>query len=104
MDKYYRYKLILYKNGQMKYFSQLDLLRILERALRRANFPLVFKKGFNPRIKISFGPAIKLGEPGRQEAILYFREKVRIDQVKKDLTLQLPEGLLIEKIEEINGQ
>ncbi|MBU0694370.1 MAG: TIGR03936 family radical SAM-associated protein [Candidatus Omnitrophica bacterium] len=93
-------KIILYKKDEMIYFSQLDLVRILERALRRSNLPLVFTQGFNPRVKMSFSSALKLGVEGRVEVIFYFSQKISPYKLKEQLLSQLPAGLeIIECVE-----
>ena len=36
------------KEERVKYISHLDLMRTLQRALRRAKIPVAFSQGFNP--------------------------------------------------------
>ena len=45
----------------MRFLGHLDLTRMLLRTLRRAGVPLVYSQGFNPKPKVSFGPALSLG-------------------------------------------
>ncbi|NMA92287.1 MAG: DUF2344 domain-containing protein, partial [Firmicutes bacterium] len=33
----------------LKYLSHLDLVRLFQRALRRAGIPVAFSRGYNPR-------------------------------------------------------
>jgi radical SAM family uncharacterized protein/radical SAM-linked protein len=49
------------KADPVRFISHLDLLRELERTLRRAELPLVFTEGFSPRPKLSAGPPLPLG-------------------------------------------
>ena len=86
-------KLKFNKDGQMRFFSQLDLVRVFERALRRADLPLYFTKGFNPRVKLSFGNALKLGQAGEVDVTFYFIRQISVDEFKEKLIPQLPEGL-----------
>ena len=88
---------ILEKSGEMIYFSQLDLIHILERALRRTELPLYFTQGFNPRVKISFKSGLKLGLTGRVEAVFYFTEDIPFIVFRENLQPQLPSGLEIIK-------
>jgi radical SAM-linked protein len=92
------YKVILYKKGEMIYFSQLDLVRILERALRRTNLKVVFSQGFSPHVRLSFSQALKLGKEGKVEVILYFLEEYSPQELKKIISFQLPQGLHILEI------
>ena len=94
-------KLIIYKKDDMIYYSQLDVFHLLEKALRRANLPVYFTKGFNPHVKISFPYALKLGIEGKIEAILYFTESVSAEKIKSNLGPELPEGLEILTIENL---
>ncbi|MDL1966666.1 MAG: TIGR03936 family radical SAM-associated protein, partial [Candidatus Desulfofervidus auxilii] len=43
------------------YLSQLELQKVIERIMRRANVHLAFSQGYNPRPKISFGRALPVG-------------------------------------------
>ncbi len=91
----YPISITLEKKGEMIYFSQLDLVHILERALRRTDLPNYFTQGYNPKIKISFKGGLKLGIEGKIEATLYFLEEISKDKVINGLQKQLPEGLSI---------
>jgi radical SAM family uncharacterized protein/radical SAM-linked protein len=51
-----------YAKGELlRFISHLDLLRELERTLRRADVPVLYSEGFSPRPKISAGPPLALG-------------------------------------------
>ena len=82
----------------MVYFSQLDLVRVLERALRRTDLPLYFKQGFNPRVKLSFANGLKLGLEGNIETTLYFTQALSEQTLSEELSPQLPAGLTIVSI------
>jgi radical SAM-linked protein len=88
-------KILLHKKGEMIYFSQLDVYRLTERALRRSGLPLYFTQGFNPHPKISFLSGLKVGQEGKIESILYFKEPISFTRLKTDLLPQLPLGLEI---------
>ncbi len=87
------------KEGQMAYFSQLDLTLILKRALRRTSLPNYFTNGFRPHIKISFRDALKLGQEGEVAAIFYFSKEVSEKKVIDQLSKQLPSGLRVDSNE-----
>ena len=53
--------------GVLKFLSHLDLLKLFNRALLRANLPVAYSEGFNPHPKISFGPPRGVGQEGLQE-------------------------------------
>ncbi|MBI5050095.1 MAG: TIGR03960 family B12-binding radical SAM protein, partial [Nitrospirae bacterium] len=54
-------RVIYSKTGALKYLSHLEVMRALLRAIRRADIPLVYTKGFHPHPKVSFGPALPVG-------------------------------------------
>ncbi|HSB79418.1 MAG TPA: TIGR03960 family B12-binding radical SAM protein [Candidatus Methylomirabilis sp.] len=61
-----------HKVGDLRYLSHLELMRALQRALRRADLPLAYTQGFNPQPKISLAQALAVGvealrEPGELE-------------------------------------
>ncbi|MCK4810599.1 MAG: TIGR03936 family radical SAM-associated protein [Candidatus Omnitrophica bacterium] len=99
-EKKFKIKTVIKKTGVMKYFSQLDLVRIFERALRRTGLPVYITKGFNPHVKMSFSNALKLGVEGEVEITFYFSEKVSCDELKTTIFPQLPQGLEIIQITE----
>lgn len=85
------------KKKEMAYFSQLDLLLVLKRALRRSGLPNYFTQGFRPHIKISFKEALKLGVEGEVSATFYFNEKTSSKEVVEKLNNHLPEGLQVKE-------
>lgn len=79
----------------MRYFSQLDLVKILERAVRRSQLPYYLTKGYTPRVKLSFGNALKVGVEGALSVIFYFKEKVEKELFMEKLLPQLPLDLIL---------
>jgi len=49
------------KTGPYKYFSHLDIISMMSRAIRRAGIKIKYSEGFNPKPKMSFGPPTSLG-------------------------------------------
>lgn len=49
------------KGDAVRFISHLDLLRELERTIRRAELPILYTEGYSPRPKISAGPPLALG-------------------------------------------
>lgn len=91
----YSLKVTLHKSGDMIYFSQIDLIHLLERALRRSNLPLYFTQGFRPHVKISLLTGLKLGVEGEIDAVFYFDEDISTDRLKQSLSQEFPQGLEI---------
>lgn len=74
---------------EIKYISQLDMLRTIHRALRRADIPVAYSEGFNPQPKVSFGFALSVGMVSHGEYMDI--------QLKDDI----PEKLFVEKMNDV---
>jgi len=86
----------------MRYISHLDLVRLFQRASRRANLPITLTKGFSPRLKISITKALKLGkESGNEEACFYMERALPPEDFRESLNTELPEGVRVRNVEEI---
>lgn len=55
------------KRGPVRFISHRDLARVFERAVRVAELPLAFTKGFVPRPKVGFGLALSVGHESDAE-------------------------------------
>ena len=88
------------KNGAMKYIGHLDLMRLLTRAMRRADLPLKMSEGFSPHPKLSLKRALKLGlESENEEGSIVLRLPVEEQEFKNKLQEQLPEGIEIKNVQ-----
>ena len=57
------------KVGRAAFLGHLDLMRLLSRSFRRADLPLAVTRGYSPKPRISFGPALGLGVPSLGELL-----------------------------------
>lgn len=86
----------------MRFISHHDLMRVFERAIRRANIPIRMSQGFNPRPRISFPAALALGIGGEDEIVeLELAQWVAPSRLQQLLSAQLPPGLTITSAEPI---
>jgi radical SAM-linked protein len=93
---------IFQKTGDMRFISHLDLMRLFQRALRRANLPVTITQGFSPHLKISINRALKLGAESLDEALTVHMSKVVETALFTELlNKNLPEGIRIAKSEGI---
>jgi len=92
----YKINFIFTKLRMMRYISHLDLMRLLTRAMRRAQLPLKLSEGFSPHPKLSLKRALKLGvESENEEASIILTLPISPDEFKNKLQPQLPEGIKI---------
>ncbi len=90
------------RSGPAEYLAHLDMMRLFERALRRAGIPLAYSQGFNPRPHLVF--ALPLGVGVQAEADI-----VDIETAKPvppgDLAVQLdrclPDGVSVRGAEAV---
>lgn len=84
------------KMGQAVYWSHLDLINMLERDLLRAEIPLAFSQGFNPKPRFSLAQPLSLGYQGRAELLqIYLTDKGNWPEILPHLNRLLPRGLNI---------
>lgn len=86
------------KKGMLRYISHLDFIRLIYRALRRAELPFMLSEGFNPRPKINFGQALKLGVEGVMEIVFFLKTQIALDDFKQRMEQQLTEDIRILEI------
>lgn len=69
MTKATKVRLRFAKRGDLRLASHHDVMRCLERMVRRASIPVAASQGFSPRPKIVFALAMGLGIEGRREVV-----------------------------------
>eukprot|EP00898_Chlorokybus_atmophyticus_P001515 jgi/Chlat1/2364/Chrsp17S02639 len=90
------------KKGSMVYVGHLDVLRLLDRALRRAALPVSFDGGFTSRPRMSIATALSLGHTSSCELVdIEFTEAQNLSNFCAELTEQLPVDMPIHSVEEI---
>jgi radical SAM-linked protein len=90
------------KLGPAVYFSQLELTRLFERAMRRAGIPISFSQGFHPMPRMSFGRALPVGVGSvREEMIVVLRRFWSADKILHALAGQMPQGLEVLDVAEV---
>jgi radical SAM-linked protein len=101
-----RIRLWFSKSGDLRLISHLDLLRAIERLVRRAGIPVASSLGYSPRPKIVFGLALALGVEGRRELVeLELTKALSPQSVLDRLQAAAPEGLrFLEALESSSGR
>jgi radical SAM-linked protein len=92
------------RSREVKYISHLDILKLFERALRRANLPIEYSKGFNPHPKIVFGLPLSVGVTSESEFVdIHFRNDLYPIDFIKLLNRQLPDDIEISEAKVFNN-
>ncbi|HEY5585374.1 MAG TPA: TIGR03936 family radical SAM-associated protein [Ruminiclostridium sp.] len=85
------------RGDEVKFISHLDLMKVFERAIRRARLPIVYSQGFNPHPGMVFGLPLSVGvtsdaEYGDFEVI---DDELSVPEFMERLNAQLPQGVEI---------
>jgi hypothetical protein len=66
---YTTYRIRFAKVGRAAFLGHLDLARLLSRSFRRADLTPAMTRGFSPKPRMTFGPALGLGIPSLGELV-----------------------------------
>ncbi|SHH35291.1 radical SAM-linked protein [Caloranaerobacter azorensis DSM 13643] len=84
------------KKDDMKYISHLDLMRLFQRAFRRADIPVKYSQGFNPHPKFSLATALPIGVTSDGEYMdVELENDIDKDEFINKLNDVLPDGIKI---------
>jgi radical SAM-linked protein len=101
----YSLRLEYRKQGDLRFLSHLDVMGVMERALRRSQLPVAYTEGFNPRPKVASDPALPLGYSSDGEGLMVaFEQAVPGEHVARELNRFLPHGLQFVRWREITPE
>ena len=85
------------KTGNAIYISHLDLMRVFQRAFKRAGLALTHTKGFNPRPSVSIALPLSLGMESRCELLDFELEGERMsnEEILSALNAALVSGVKV---------
>lgn len=94
-----KYRIKYERNENAKFISHLDLMRTMNRALRRANAPLQYTQGFNPHSIMTVALPLSVGILSTSEYLdVTFKEDVYEIQFTQKLNDTMPDGIRIIEI------
>jgi radical SAM-linked protein len=86
------------KTGYLKYISHLDVLRFIQRSVKRAGINANYSEGFNPHMKTSFGYPLSLGTESIGEYFeLELNESIDLDLFVNKMNFVMPNEMQIIK-------
>jgi len=101
-EKVQRLRVWFGKLGDMALVSHLDLVRLYDRAVRRASLPIAYTNGFHPSPRIMIANALPLGTTSNGEIVDFELTQVMDgDKFKEQLAAQLPADMPIYRVEEV---
>jgi radical SAM family uncharacterized protein/radical SAM-linked protein len=91
------------KTGDCRWLSQLEVQKVLDRGMRRADLPMTFSSGFHPLPLFSFGQALPVGVESLSEWVnIFFRRRLEEKEAVLKLNNNLPRGLEALRIQELS--
>ena len=92
-------RLLFEKNGRAAWISHLDLMRLFQRAFKRAGLPLTHTQGFNPRPSVSIALPLSVGVESTCELLDFDLEgeMVSCDEITERLNRALVSGVSVLK-------
>lgn len=101
-DRASRLRVWLGKIGEMRFLSHLDLIRLFDRAVRRAALPISFTGGYHPGPRISPANALSLGATSSGEIVDFeLTQSMDGNEFREKLAAQLPEEIPIYQVEAV---
>lgn len=98
-----KYRLKFCKVGKICFIGHLDLMRLFQRALKRANLPISYSNGFNPHQIMSFAIPLPLGMESIAEYLdIQLQEDLEQNHIKNCLNNVMPDGIEILSVRKLN--
>ena len=91
------HRLLFEKTGNAIWISHLDLMRVFQRAFKRAGLPLVHRRGFNPRPSVSIALPLSVGVESACELLDFELDgcEVPCDEIRDRLNKALVAGVKV---------
>ncbi|HBM74555.1 MAG TPA: radical SAM protein [Clostridiaceae bacterium] len=91
-----RYIAKLKKGEGVKFISHLDLMRCMQRAIRRSKVPISYSKGFNPHADMSFATPVSVGTASEGEYMDFMLEfEMDENSIAEAVNRSLPDDIRI---------
>ena len=98
-----RVRITFTKQGALRYIGHLDLHRVWERGMRRADLPISYSQGFHPQPKISLAAALPLGFSSRAEVLdVRLNEEIPTEDIFSRLKDNLPPDIKVTDVKSVD--
>jgi len=98
-----RYRVTFEKLGDARFISHRNVMDAFERGIRASGLPAAYSEGFNPRMRLSMGPALALGLESRQEILDLECVAALSPDAPERITARLPPGMRITSVVELSA-
>lgn len=91
-----RYLIKYTKGSDIKYVAHLELMRTIQRILRRSELPVEYSRGFNPHILLSIAQPLSVGVYSKGEYMdVQFSEEIDESFIKEQFNSNAPMGIQV---------
>lgn len=93
-------RLLFKKTGRSVWISHLDLMRLFQRAFKRAGLPLTHTQGFNPRPSVSIALPLSVGVESQCELLDFELDGMELPfgEILRRLNACLVEGITVTEV------
>lgn len=93
-------KIRLQFEKNIQYISHLDLMKAIQKILKRTGLPLKYSEGFNPHMILNIANPLPLGIVGKNEFVDFElkTDTLIFGEIKEKLRLASPEGIVPKEI------
>ncbi len=93
-------RLLFEKKGNAIWISHLDLMRLFQRAFKRAGLPLTHTQGFNPRPSVSIALPLSVGIQSNCELLDFdlVEQNCTLEDIAEKLNAVLTDGIRVLKV------
>ncbi|MBV7273064.1 DUF2344 domain-containing protein [Clostridiaceae bacterium UIB06] len=100
-----RYLVKFSKEDTIKFVAHLDLMRTIQRMLKRSGLPVQYSQGFNPHINMSLAQPLAVGVYSCGDYMdIAFEEEVNEDIIKEKLKASAPAGIKVFEVVKIKEE
>lgn len=84
------------KKNYLRYLGHLDLMRLFQRSFGRADIPIKYSEGFNPKPKLSIANPLSLGIESEEEYMdIELEDKIPVEDFTQKMNVVLPPDVQI---------
>lgn len=100
-----RYLIKFSKESNIKFVAHLDLMRTIQRMMKRSGLPIQYSKGFNPHINLSLAQPLAVGVYSSGDYMdAAFEEELDEELIKEKLNASAPSGIKVFEAKKIKEE
>jgi radical SAM-linked protein len=91
-----RYLIKYTKDSEIKFIAHLDLMRTLQKIIKRSELPIGYSKGFNPHMAVSIAQPLSVGVYSKGEYMdVVLNEEIEEEYIRNKMNDNTPRGIKI---------